>query len=256
MEQSPIKKELEELLAENPAEAGRRVAGPFSVTEEDALVLYGAGGLGATALQGLRLAGVEPAAFADDTPEKQGHVIHGLPVITTAQAVERFGERLVFVVTIMNPKLRFLDARRRLMKLTTRPVISFLHLAWQYHAVFLPYYQFELPAELLANAADIRRAFALWDDEESRRQFVGHLKFRLHLDYEALPQNSGQGYFPLDVFPGLPDDTVFIDCGAYDGDTLRRFVEHQADRFSGIYAFEPDEVNCRKLRDYVAGLGE
>lgn len=250
------RQELDELLTESLAGANQRVASHRPIRDDDALVLYGAGGLGATAVEGLRRVGVEPVAFADDTPEKQGQVIHGLPVMTPATAVERFGERLVFVVTIMNPQLRFLDARRRLTALTDRPVISFLHLAWQYPEAFLPYYQFELPRAVLAKAADIRSAFDLWQDDESRRQFLGHLRFRLRLDYDALPKNSGQGYFPLDVFPSLPNDTVFIDCGAFDGDTVRRFVDHQGDRFSRIYAFEPDEINCRKLQDYVAALGD
>jgi FkbM family methyltransferase len=251
-----LQQQLDELLEESPADAERRVADQVRVNGTDALVLYGAGGLGATALAGLRKAGFEPAAFADDTPEKQGQVIEGLPVMTPAKAVERFGDRLVFVVTIMNPKLRYFDAQSRLRKLTDRPVISFLHLAWQFPDVFLPYYQFVLPADLLGRSEEIRKAFSVWADEESQRQFVAHIKFRLHLDFEALPENSGQGYFPLDVFPPLPDDTVFIDCGAFDGDTVRRFVEHQTDRFSRIYAFEPDEINCRRLHDYVSGLGE
>src|SRR6185312_15754596 len=255
-QQSSIAQELNEVLAESSAETEQRTARLFRVTAADKVVLFGAGGLGATALTGLRKAGLEPAAFADDTPEKQVTIIEGLPVMSPSEAVERFGDRLVFVVTIMNAKLRFVDARTRLQGLTDRPVISFLHLAWQFPDVFLPYYQFVLPAELLSEGEDIRRAFSLWADEESQTQFVAHIKFRLRLDFEALPKNLGQGYLPLDVVPQLPDDTVYIDCGAYDGDTVRRFIEHQSDRFSRIYAFEPDEINCRRLQQYVDGLGE
>jgi len=246
--------ELDGLLAESLESATRRVANQIRLRDQDALVLYGAGGLGITTLRKLRGAGFQPTAFADDTVAKHGQIIGGLPVMTPQEAVETFGERLVFAVTIMNPMLRFIDARRRLMRLTNRPVLSFLQLAWQYPDCFLPYYQFELPQQLLAKATDIRRALHLWADEESRRQFIAHLRFRLHLDYETLPRKLGQGYFPQDVLLTLPDDTVFIDCGAYDGDTVRQFVEHQQGRFGRIYAFEPDENNCRRLRQYVAGL--
>jgi len=255
-QQTSIETELNELLAESPAQAEQRVSEQFRVTATDSLVLYGAGGLGTTALAGLRKAGIEPAAFADDTPEKHGQLIDGLRVMTPAEAVEEFGDRLVFAVTIMNPKLRFVDAQQRLRQLTNQPVISFLHLAWQFPNVFLPYYQFVLPTDLLSKAEEIRQCFEMWADKESQRQFVAHIKFRLHLDFEALPANSGQGYFPLDVFPPLPDDTVFIDCGAFDGDTVRRFVDHQSEHFSRIYAFEPDGINCSKLQDYVNSLGE
>lgn len=247
--------DLDEILSESLADVSQRGNQQSVIRDGDQMVLYGAGGLGATALAGLRRVGVEPAAWADDTPEKLGRVIQGLAVMTPSMAVERFGEHLVFVVTIMNPKLRFLDARQRLKQLTDRPVLSFLQLAWQYPETFLPYYQFELPQQLLAKATDIQRALPLWADEESRRQFIAHIRFRLHLDFEALPPNPGQGYLPEALFPTLPEDTVFIDCGAYDGDTVRQFVEHQQGRFGKIYAFEPDEINCRRLNQYVAGLG-
>src|SRR5207302_1572606 len=113
-------------------------------------------------------------------------VIDGLPVMASKTAAEKFGAQLVFVVTILNPLLNFVTARRRLAELTGARVLSFLHLAWRYPESFLPYCQFEPPASVLAKGADIRRAFQLFADEESRRQFVAHLRFRLHLEYEAL----------------------------------------------------------------------
>jgi FkbM family methyltransferase len=248
--------ELNELLNESYDHAHHRVTTHLAFSEGDSLILYGAGNLGMTVLAKLREAGLQPAAFADDTPEKQGQVIAGLPVMAPQQAASRFGAKTVFVVTILNPMLRFLEARRRLQQLTGARVISFLELAWKYPQNFLPYYQFELPQQVLAKRDEIRPAFYQFADEESRRQFVGHLRFRLHLDYEALPENSRANYFPADVLPALPPDTVFVDCGAYDGDTIRHFLEQQRGHFREIFAFEPDEKNCQRLRDYVATLGD
>jgi FkbM family methyltransferase len=76
----------------------------------------------------------------------------------------------------------------------------------------------------------------------------------LWLNYEALPENSRDDYFPPGVLPLLPDQTTFIDCGAYDGDTIQLFLLHQEGRFHEILAFEPDPANCQKLRDYVSTL--
>jgi len=256
MDTSQIAAELDLLLAEPPERASLRAAAQVTFGEGDALVLYGAGTLGKLTLDKLRGIGVEPVAFADDTPAKRGKRINGLSVMTPREAVATFGERVVFAVTIMNPLLRYLDAQEKLKSLGKVRVISFLSLAWQYPDAFLPYYQFELPQRMLEKAEEIRRTFNLWADEESRRQFVAHIEFRLRLEHEALPRSAGEGYFCREFFPNLPDDTVFVDCGAYDGDTVRAFIEQQGNRFSRIYAFEPDEINCRKLRDYVTGLGE
>lgn len=250
--------ELEELLAEDPAGVVARAVEPLRGLETGRrrVALYGAGTLGRQVLERMRRAGVEPAAFADDTPGKQGQEVDGVPVMRPREAAERFGAGLVFVVTILNPALRFAEARARLERETGRPALSFLNLAWKYPAAFLPFYQFELPGEVLRKAGEIRAAFRAFADEESRRQFVAHLRFRLRLDYAALPANSHDDYFPEGLLPELPADAVFVDCGAFDGDTVRRFLAQQRGRFGAVYAFEPDADNFGRLRDYAAGLGE
>lgn len=252
-----VEAELDELLAESPAAAAERMArqARAHTSPHQLYALYGAGQLGRTVLAKVREAGVEPVAFADDTPHKQGRIIDGLPILSPQDAVEKFGARLAFVVTILNPQLNFITARQRLRELTDTPVLSFLHLAWSYPETLLPYCQFEPPEVVLNKAADIRHAFQLLADDESRRQFVAHLKFRLRLDHQALPSCAPDNYFPPGVLPALPSDVVFIDCGAYDGDTIRAFLAHQRGRFGHIYAFEPDAHNCARLRSYVASLG-
>jgi FkbM family methyltransferase len=245
---------LDQLLAA-PIGGSVRGAGGRAPREDDAIVLYGAGVLGRTVLRKLRAIGIEPAAFADDTPSKQGLPVDGLQVMTVEQAAEAFGAGLTFVVTILNPALRFLDARRRLISVAPRASVrSFVHLALEHPDGCLPHLQFDRPERVLAEAPHIRRAFALWADEESRRQFVAHLRFRLHADFDRVPMNGGEGYFPRNVVPSLPDETVFVDGGAYDGDSIRSFLDHQDGRFGRIHAFEPDPVNCGRLRAFVGGL--
>ena len=254
MEANSVERELDSLLSESPEDASLRASNKFSLEGNDSLSLYGAGTLGRAVLHKLRSIGIEPVAFADDTPEKQGQTIERVPIMTPEGVASKFGKQTVFVVTILNPALSFLEAKRRLKVLTGARVVSFLEIAWEYPEAFLPYYQFELPQNVLSKASDIRRAFALWEDDESRLQFVRHLRYRLYLDYEALPKNSKDDYFPVDVVPRLPDDATFVDCGAYDGDTIRQFLHHQENDFNEIFAFEPDENNCAKLRDYVSAL--
>ena len=151
---------------------------------------------------------------------------------------------------------KFLDARERLRRLADGGVFSFLHLAQVFPGEFLPFGPFEPPSALAAKRDDLRRTYDLLDDDESRRQFVGHLRFRLHSDFAALPPDGHEGYFPRDLFPvPLPDDVRFVDCGAYHGDTITAFLRHQDGLFSTIDAFEPDAGNFRRLAEHVASLG-
>jgi FkbM family methyltransferase len=257
MRQTDAEEELDELLSETPEAAARRMAEQARAGEtgHELYALHGAGELGGEMLRRLRRAGVEPVAFTDDTAGKQGQALDGLEVMSPRAAREKFGARLVFVVTILNPLLNFVTARRRLEELGDIRVISFLHLAWRYPEACLPYRQFESPPKLLEKAADIRRAWPFFADDESRRQFIAHLRFRLRLDYGALPPSTPDNYFPSGLLPVLPPDTVFVDCGAYDGDTIRAFLAHQGGRFKSIFAFEPDPQSYERLRNYVGSLG-
>ncbi|HEV7699986.1 MAG TPA: FkbM family methyltransferase [Pyrinomonadaceae bacterium] len=246
--------ELDDLLAEAPSEAAERMRAVGHAINGGPCVLYGAGELGLTVLHKLRAIGIEPVSFADDTPEKQGRIIEGLPVMTPQAAAARFGANAVFIVTILNPRLNFVTARARIEQLTENRVFSFLHMAWRHPGEFLPYYQFEPPELMLSKQRDIRDAFDLFEDEESRQQFIAHVRFRLHLDHAELPPADHGNYFPTDIGMRLSDRVVFVDCGAFDGDTIRLFLAQQGEGFGAIYAFEPDKRNFDKLSSYVEGL--
>jgi FkbM family methyltransferase len=45
----------------------------------------------------------------------------------------------------------------------------------------------------------------------------------------------------------LGDNEVFIDCGAFDGDTIEQYSRATRNRFHQIVAFEPDPVNLSAL---------
>jgi FkbM family methyltransferase len=95
----------------------------------------------------------------------------------------------------------------------------------------------------------------LWADEASRREYLAQIRWRLHFDFAALPDPvPGPIYFRDELFT-LTDDEVFVDCGAYDGDTVRSFLQHSNGRFKRIYAFEPDPANFKKLQR-AAGLDQ
>jgi FkbM family methyltransferase len=219
------------------------------------VVLYGGGTLGRSVLRQLKGSSTEVVAIADDTPEKQGSVYHGVPILPLCDAAARFGDHLPFVVTVLNNALGFRDARARLLDAGVARAVSFFDLAWAHADRFLPHGWLVAPSAILTRRDDVSRAFACLTDEVSRRQFVGHLTMRLHLDFQALPVNSRAHYFPTDLFPGpLAPQAVFVDAGAYDGDTIQRFLDHQQSMFGSIHAFEPDEANLARMTARISAL--
>lgn len=62
----------------------------------------------------------------------------------------------------------------------------------------------------------------------------------------------GAQYFPNYLFQ-LGNNEVFVDCGAYDGDTVDELRRASNDQFVCIIAFEPDPDNFSALRSAANG---
>jgi FkbM family methyltransferase len=227
-------------------------AGPLSRK----LVLYGAGNIGKSVLSGLRKNGIAPLAFSDQNAYLWGSEVDGLLVLSPEEAAGMFGDRAAFVVTIWNRDHCYPDIRQRLTGLGCARVMSCAALFYKFPKTFLPYYSLDLPSRILAHGKEIESAFALMADEESRREFICELRFRMCLDFNVpITRTMSEQHFPTDLLQ-IGRDAVFLDCGAYDGDTLARFLDFCQGHFTRAIAFEPDPENFERLKDYVQSLPE
>lgn len=211
-------------------------------------LIYGAGHTGRTIARALKSAGQTPLGFLDDTPSKQGTEIDSLPVCSPAEARRLYGDGPPVVVAIFSPAHSFRATRRRLLDLGFRSVLSLFAVAACLPEELLPFYYFDRPERLLAARDEYYRLFDNLSDPRSRAELVGHLRFRLHVEIDSLPEPVGLDY---GYFAGrLTEDVGFIDGGAFDGDSVRAFFQLVGSRFSRVIAFEPDVFTFRKLSAY------
>jgi FkbM family methyltransferase len=212
-------------------------------------VLFGGGQLGQIALEGLRKVRVEPLAFADNNPGLWESTIRGLPVLSPKSAADKFGTNAVFIITVYTSA----PVRVQLLDLGLK-FASFAELAWHYPQSFLPYWALEYPHKIFEQADDVRTAFSLWGDDISRRDFVGLLRWFTTLDSSNLPPHLSQKdiYFPDNLFSPLENE-VFVDCGAYNGDSLGEFLTRRR-VFKKIIAIEPDTINLQALQSRISGF--
>jgi FkbM family methyltransferase len=240
------------MTVERERSAFDQLAGPRG----QSLVLFGAGGLGRKTLAGLRSIGIQPLAFVDNNPALWGRFIDGLKVLQPAEAMRDFGNAAVFVVTLWNYSVGHpvSEIRRQLGEFGPAQAISFGPLFWKYPETFLPHYTVDQPHKVQAQAAQVKYVFDLLADETSRQEYLAQIHWRLFLDDgQFAPIAPGQQYFPHDFLRLRPDEQ-FVDCGAFDGDTLREFLRRRGDAFRKAYAFEPDVTNFTKLTSYVNSL--
>ena len=253
-----MKDELTALLAESESaaiERARVAFDQFAGPGADRLVLYGAGNLGRKTLAGLRSLGIQPLAFSDGNAALWGTNIDGVAVLPPSDAVERFGETAAFVITIWGGAPEPLAIRKRVLEdLGARKVLSFGYLFWKYPATFLPHYAFDLPHHVLHQREAVARAFALWSDDASRAEYLAQVRWRLTLDFDGLPAPvTHETYLAPDLYR-LTGSEVFVDCGAYDGDTIDAVLRATSNQVERIIAFEPDALSYARCRQYLESL--
>jgi FkbM family methyltransferase len=178
-------------------------------------------------------------------------------VLAPDEAAHRYGDTAAFVVTVHNPGARYLGIERPLRAAGAQTIVPLPPLAWAYPGDLLPLFGVDLPHKVIEAADQVRAAFDLLADDRSRREFVEQLRWRVDGDPARLsPADDLRGqYFPDDLFT-LVDDQVFVDGGAYDGDTLAAFTERRGGRFDRYLAIEADPANEALLRERIAHLPE
>lgn len=227
----------------------RRASGPVGD-----VLLFGAGNLGRRTLAGLRRVGVEPRGFIDNDSARDGTTLDGLPVHLPEHAAAVYGRSCAVVVTIWVPMARiaFPSVARQLRALGFGRIQSFVPLYWKYAEEFLPNFCLDSPHRLYQHADDVRRAYGLLSDDDSRSEFLVQLSYLLSTmeTVEIAIPKGRQWYFPRDLVH-LSSNEVFVDCGAYDGDTIAAFLEASRGSFGSVIAFEPDGSAADRLRTRV-----
>jgi FkbM family methyltransferase len=218
------------------------------------VVLFGGGNLGRKACRALAAAGVDVAAFADNDEQRWGTQIDGIPVLAPPAAARRFGQDGVFVVTIWRAEggHRFLETREALTRLGCRRVESFVPVFWAFPAQTLPHITIDAPGRVLEQRDAVLQAASLWADERSLREYVAQVRWRLTGDFSALEEPEGDQYFASGVVALRPDE-VYVDCGAFTGDTLSEVARRLAS-WRAYHAFEPDGTSFAELEKAVAAL--
>ena len=244
---------LKELLAEGPQEIAQRMKAAYdgaTLSVSGKVVIFGAGQLGRFLLPSVRAAGLEPLAYCDNDSCHWGAEIDGVPVMSPTDALGRHGDRAFFLLAIYNAT----PVYRQLRDLGCQHIVRYPLLFWRY-ADFIADERLAVPQRILEHAAEMVPAYELLSDGESREEFCAQVRWRCLLDYDCLPppHPPADMYFPRDLVSLLQEE-VFIDCGAFNGDTIRSYLAKADGRFQHIYAFEPDASNLHALGSHLRSL--
>lgn len=99
------------------------------------------------------------------------------------------------------------------------------------------------------NFIHFEKVFSLFADETSKQIYSNIIKFKItgkisYLKEAVSPYECEKELLDFDRYQ------TFIDCGAYNGDTAKRFIEDCKNALE-VYAIEPDRKNFKKLSAYA-----
>lgn len=200
------------------------------------VVLYGAGYCGHETLSLMTQQGISVRAVCDDF--RVGEDIDGYAILPLDH-VRPDAQTVIFITSGFNTKMK--------ERLSACNLLSY------YHELDFGRYDAEKEntAYFQAHKEQIQQAWILLSDNKSREILQNLINYRISRDLKYLDgMEEANQYFPpreeLSVIRGEGADT-FLDLGAYDGDSLRCFVDYVGGKYKKIIAVEASRKNYEKL---------
>jgi len=195
------------------------------------VAIYGAGFLGTWASKYLMSIGAKVVHFIDRDPQKNGTVIHGIPVILPAS------KKVPSVPTI------YIAARHAVKDVQN----AFANKNYNLIS-FDGYYVLKNYKRLIS----VRDNY--FNDDKSIETYNAILLAMLNASVESCRAVMEKDmYFVLPEFSGTFDE-IFVDAGAFVGDTVERFIWENLGTFRHIYAFEPGLRQFKALQKRMIRL--
>lgn len=173
--------------------------------------------------------------IADNDLRKQGKLFNEKYVVKSPDVLEKENEDSIVVITSTYHKEIIEQLEKMVYKGT---VYSYLHLRGKAELIKNFDEVDKKAAELTAILADKKSADVVRSIVYKRKNNIS--------DYSDI--NEKDQYFQRDIFknPGGKDE-VFVDGGAYDGQTVEQYIKFVDGNFKKIYSFEMDKVNYDRI---------
>ncbi|MCM1365012.1 MAG: FkbM family methyltransferase [Faecalibacterium sp.] len=207
------------------------------------IVLYGMGNGADMIIDVLHENGLDFAdVFASDAFVR-GHYFHGKKVLRLCEVEEKYDEFIILMTFAIHdePTLRYVEnlSKRHILLSPTVPIAGKGLFTYDY---------------ICEHEEQFDAAYSLLADKQSRKTFIDVLNFKVSgkTDYLFSCQTDKSEVY-TDILK-LCNNEHIVDLGAYDGDTIREFLNATDGNYGSITAFEPDEKNFRKLERKTESL--
>lgn len=188
--------------------------------------------------------GIKPEAFIVDSQYYRNEFyINNVKVKDIKEYLERLEQYNIVIGFCDIVKTRFLLENQVLLK-------SHFYLLWEP----LPMYDWD-EAYLKENEKDFREIYNSLADLHSKNILKQLIYSKLHVSGQnMLNLADDKQYFNELTYSFDSREEIFVDCGAFTGDTIFKYIVFTGGVFKKIYAFEPNNKNFNQLKENVKNL--
>ncbi|MBQ2537507.1 MAG: FkbM family methyltransferase [Ruminococcus sp.] len=206
------------------------------------VVLYGMGDGADKVIAAFERYGIEISAVMASDGFVRGQTFHGFRVKTLAEVENEFGDfavALCFASQLpeVMSAIKAVAARHRTL-VPSVPVFGDVLFDGEF---------------INGNIDSMNAAYALMADDLSRRVYDNVLKFYYTGELSLLDEITTDKSEAFSLL-NLGGSEVYVDLGAYNGDTIDEFLSYSGGTYRKIIALEPNEKNFAKLRAHCEGM--
>ena len=207
------------------------------------LYLFGFGGFGQAAADSLLDHNVDITYFVDNDEKKLGKQYRGIECISFQHFLEK-KDKVFLIVAVGNP-LSIIEQLDRYEIKNYNVMIS------PYKLVFDDTLK---NMELSDVSLKLKTVASLLEDSRSLNVLQNIIESWYKVSYNKelfLEIYEGNQYFCKDII-SLDENSVFVDCGAFIGDSLESFLVNVSDsNFSKAFLFELNDFTCEEVQSNI-----
>lgn len=217
----------------------------FNNYTNEKVVLFGAGFSMYKLLDKLLEQNINIVAICDNNENKYGQKItNKLEVISFNESINLYPN----AIYIISSHDYFWEIYNSLTKTLPKNQVCSIDFECAHY-----FYGYKFKKYFIDNINDFEKIYNLFSDDESKKLFIQVLKAHFTGERKEFDKafSGKEDWYLFNNLLKPESDSIYIDCGAYDGDTILLFNKAAVNGYKKIIALEPDPDIQEKLKNNI-----
>lgn len=220
---------------------------PLNLMNNEPFIIYGAGTVGEYLIKKLLQSNLKIKNVVDGNPKKWGKKLLGVTIISPNKLKKDYRSYPIIIASVIYE----LEIYKSLLSQGFDYIYPLTYANYLFPKIFdfRKYNDMFLSLLLKKNKLNIINAYNLFEDIESKNIYSQIIDFRskhyFSVTMDSIFSKHVQYLDKKIISRNLKE--VFVDGGAYVGDTVDSFIKFSKNKYNKIYSFEPDQKNYKSL---------